>query len=74
MAGATTEGPDSTQAVSDLYFYVEALRQRTASMYETFEDGGDLNRLISDLAFVRDRADTLQDVAIAWASALREQL
>lgn len=73
MAGAAAAEPDS-QAVSDLYFAVEALRERTASMYETFEIGGDLNMLISDLAFVRDRASTLQDVAIAWAGALREQL
>lgn len=71
---ANTTGPDAVQSVTDLYVAVESLKSRAAEAYAVFEDSGDLNFLTSELGYIRDRAGTIQNVTIAWADALREQL
>lgn len=73
-AGAPRTSPSITATSSSLYLAIDELRGRLDALATNYENDGDLSLVVSDLGYVRDRADALQNAAIGTAAALEQNL
>jgi predicted xylose isomerase-like sugar epimerase len=61
-----------TTNTANLYEAVEALKDMAVDALTTIENAGDIEPLIEQLCFVRDKADAFREVAIKVSVALSE--
>jgi hypothetical protein len=72
MASAQPTSPKlSTVAIYDA---VEELVDRAKGIYSILENDGDYVQMREELAYVRDRADSIQTVVIRFIDAISENL
>lgn len=69
MAATSSSSPTRTY---DLDTATQSLRDRLQGAYEAFENDPDLEVLQSELVYIRDRAETLRDVAAKMTVALSD--
>jgi hypothetical protein len=72
----TTPQPEDISGPSTMSLdnAVERLQEYAAGMFAELESSGDLTLLIEQLGYLRDRADQVQNVAIAYTQAIRDFL
>jgi len=68
------EVPTPAANAQALYEAVAALSSRTAEAYTQYESNGCLYTLRDDLAWIRDRANSIQDATIGTITAIETNL
>lgn len=71
---ATPKDSTPTTVMYSLYSAVEGIKDYTMGTNQEFENDGDLNALIEQLGWIRDRAIAVQNAAIGTRDALSENL